>query len=133
MEGPARIRLVALVVLVAAAVAIVIVVASGGGDGENESPALRVERSATGPELLVYVEAGVNTPERSEGRRSITVECVTADGSLLASQAEPGPFKDTDQGTLDPHAHMPVDPSSILDVKRCRLEGTEPLLEAPVL
>ena len=132
MEGPARIRLVALVVLVAVAVPIGIVLASDGGDGQDEPAALRVERSAQLPELVVYVEAEANTPERSGGRRSIAVECVTADGSLIASQAEPWPFTDTDQGTRDPHAHLRIDPASMLEVDRCRLRGTEPLLEAPV-
>jgi hypothetical protein len=133
MEGPARTRLVALVVLLAVSVPLgVVAVAGSGGDGEEEDAGLRVERSAGLPELIVYVEPGVNTPERTGGRRTVTVECVDPDGRVLASQDEAWPFTDTDQGTLDPHMHMAVNPARIDDVERCRVDATEPLLEGPV-
>jgi hypothetical protein len=133
MEGSARTRLVALVVLVAIAVPLVIVaVAGGGGDDEHEPSGLRVERSTELPELIVYIEAGQNTPERSGGRTTVTVECVAADGRVVASRDEPWPFSDTDQGTLDPHTHMAVGPARIGEVESCRVKGTEPLLGGPV-
>jgi hypothetical protein len=118
----------ALLGLVLGTVALV----AGGGDDEQNA-GLRVERSTELPELRVFVAPGDNTTERAGGRRSVTVECVDPDGGVVASQSEPWPFTDTDQGTLDPHAHVQVDPAGLGDVERCRLRRTEPLLEGPVL
>jgi hypothetical protein len=53
MEGPARTRLVALVVLLAVAVPLTIVAATGSGGGDDEEEAsLRVERSLDVSELI---------------------------------------------------------------------------------
>jgi hypothetical protein len=134
MEGPARTRLVALVVLLAVAVPLVIVaiVGSGGGDEETEETGLRVERSPGLPELLVYLTPEANKAERSGGRESVTVECLDAGGQVVSRQTEAWPFTDTDEQTVDPHAHVPVNPARINDVQRCRVRPTDPPLEGPV-
>jgi hypothetical protein len=133
MEGPARTRLVALVVLLAVAIPLMIVavVGSGGGDDEEES-SLRVERSPDLPELRVYLDPDVNTPERT-GRPSVLVECLDEAGEVVARADEPFPFTDTDQETLDPHVHLPVNPARINDVVRCRVRPADPPLEGPVV
>ncbi len=133
MEGPARTRLVALVVLLALAVPLTIVAATGSGGGDDEEEAsLRVERSPDLPELIVYLDPDVNKPERTGGRRTVVVECVDESGQVVARGDEAFPFTETDQNTLDPHVHMPVNPARINDVVRCRVRPAEPPLEGPV-
>jgi hypothetical protein len=133
MEGPARTRLVALVVLLAVAVPLGVVAAAGSGGDESEEGELRVERSTQLPEMLIYItDESANVPERAGGRTTVTVECVDAEGRVVASQEDPWPMTQTDGNTLAPHAHVPVDQARIGDVKSCRLRGTKPLLEAKV-
>jgi hypothetical protein len=134
MEGPARTRLVALVVLLAAAIplTIVAVLGSGGGDDEEEA-SLRVERSPDLPELIVFVDPDVNTPERAGGRATVNVECLDETGEVVARSDEPFPFTDTDRNTLDPHVHLKVNPARIADVVRCRVRPADPPLEGPVV
>jgi hypothetical protein len=135
MEGPARTRLVALVVLLALAVPLTVVAAvgSGGGGDEEEETGLRVERSPSIPELLVFLEPDANTPERAGGRASVRVECLDEAGGVVARSDQPFPFTDTDQETRDPHVHMPVNPARINDVVRCRVRPADPPLEGPVV
>jgi hypothetical protein len=134
MEGPARTRLVALVVLLAVALPLTIVAAvgSGGGDDEEES-SLRVERSPDLPELRVFLDPDVNTPERTGGRPSVLVECLDEAGEVVARADEAFPFTDTDEETLDPHVHLPVNPARINEVVRCRVRPADPPLEGPVV
>lgn len=135
MEGPARTRLVALVVLLAVAVplTIVAVAGSGGGDDDDDDVTdLRVERSPGTPELIVFVTPDANTPKRTGGRASVTVECLDAGGRVISRQDEAWPLTDTDGDTLDPHAHVPVNPARINDVESCRVRPVEPPLEGPV-
>jgi hypothetical protein len=135
MEGPARTRLVALVVLLAVALplTIVAVAGSGGGDDEEEEASLRVERTPDRPELLVFLDSDANTPERAGGRESVLVECLDEAGEVVARSDEPFPFTDTDQNTVDPHVHMPVNPARINDVVRCRVRPADPPLEGPLV
>jgi len=135
MEGPARTRLVALVVLLAVALplTIVAVVGSGGGDDEEEESSLRVERSPDLPELRVYLDPDVNTPERAGGHANVLVECLDDAGEVVVRADEAFPFTDTDQETLDPHVHMPVNPARINEVVRCRVRPADPPLEGPVV
>ena len=135
MEGPARTRLVALVVLLAVAIplTIVAVLGSGGGDDEEEETSLRVELSPDAPELRVFLDPEVNTPERTGGRTSVLVECLDDAGGVLARANEPFPFTDTDDNTLDPHVHLRVNPARINDVVRCRVKPADPPLDGPVV
>jgi hypothetical protein len=134
MESPARTRLVALVVLLAVAIPLVIVAAmgSGGGDDSEES-SLRAERSPDLPELRVFLDPDVNTPDRTGGRATVLVECLDDAGEVVARADEPFPFTDTDDNTLDPHVHMPVNPARLSDVVRCRVRPADPPLEGPVI
>jgi hypothetical protein len=134
MEGPARTRLVALVVLLAVALplTVVAVLGSGGGDDEEET-SLRVERSPDLPELRVYLDPEVNKPDRTGGRANVLVECLDEAGEVVVRSDEPFPFTDTDQNTLDPHVHMPVNPARIGEVVRCRVRPSDPPLEGPVV
>jgi hypothetical protein len=134
MEGPARTRLVALVVLLAGAVPLAVLAATGsGGEDEQQDTALLVERSTELPEMLIYItDESVNTPRRTGGRRSVTVECVDAEGRVLATQVDPWPMTETDGNKLSPHSHVPVNPARIAEVESCRLRGTRPLLAADV-
>jgi hypothetical protein len=135
MDRSARTRLVALTVLLAVSVPLVIVAVSGGGGGDEDEPqdSLLVERSTERPELIVYVTPDLNLAERAGNRRMVTLECIDAEGRVLATRQERWPLTDTDQGTLDPHTHLSLDPARIGEVARCRLDGTEPLMEGPVL
>jgi hypothetical protein len=137
MGETTRTRLAALVVLAVVAVPLAILALGGGDDAEpkpkpQRSTGLRVERGTSGSDLTIYVKPAVNVPARAGGRRQVLLECVDSDGDAVMAQDEAWPFADTDQGTLDPHAHMALDPLSISAVERCVLEGTEPLLEGPV-
>jgi hypothetical protein len=134
MEGPARTRLVALVVLLAVAVPLgVVAVAGSGGDDDTGNGELRVERSTQLPEMLIYItDESANVPKRAGGRTSVTVECLDAEGEVIASQEDAWPMTQTDGNTLSPHAHVPVDQARIGDVTSCRLVGTKPLLKADV-
>jgi hypothetical protein len=135
MDRSAHTRLVALTVLLAVSIPLVIVAVSGGGGGGEDEPqdSLLVERSTQRPELIVYVTPDLNLAERAGNRRMVTLECIDAEGRVLATRQERWPLTDTDQGTLDPHTHLPLDPARIAEVARCRLDGTEPLIEGPVL
>jgi hypothetical protein len=132
MEGPARTRLVALVVLLAVAVPLMIVAVAGSGGDDEEEASLRVELSPEIPELRVFLDPEVNTPDRTGGRPSVLVECLDEAGKVVARSDEPFPFTDTDDNTLDPHVHMPVNPARIGEVVRCRVRPADPPLEGPV-
>ena len=135
MPERARAVLVAVVVLVVIGVPLAVLL-GGGGDDPTPKPkprratGLRVESGTS--DLTIYVKPAVNVPARAGGRRQVLRECVDSDGDTVQAQDEAWPFADTDQGTLDPHAHMTLDPLSITAVERCLLRGTAPLLEAPV-
>jgi hypothetical protein len=137
MPERARAVLVAVVVLVVIGVPLALLL-GGGDDDPTPKPkppratGLRVERGTSGSDLIIYVKPAVNVAARAGGRRQVLLECVDSDGDAVQAQDEAWPFADTDQGTLDPHAHMVLDPLSITAVERCLLEGTEPLLDGPV-
>ncbi|MET0836129.1 MAG: hypothetical protein ABWY97_05065 [Thermoleophilaceae bacterium] len=136
MEGASRTRLVALAALLALSIPLVIVgVAGSGGDGDSEQPAaLRVERTPGGPEITVYLEdRSLNQPATAGGAATVVLECVDAGGEVVFSQPEGWPFSDTDQGTLDPHAHVGITPELVDRIARCRLKGTDPPLEGRLL
>jgi hypothetical protein len=120
----------------AAVVAVVGAVALGGvalaTSGGEEADGLRVERSQV--EVIVYLaNPDDNEPARAGGERSVMLECLDAGGEVLARAPMAWPLADTDGGTLDPHAHLPIDPETIQRVDSCRLGGTDPPLEGGVL
>jgi hypothetical protein len=137
MEKASRTRLVAVAVLLAVAAPLVIVALAGGGSEDRpERPAgLRVERTPGGmPEVIVYVEdRSLNEPATAGGATSVVVECADAEGRVVWSRPERWPFTDTDDGTLDPHAHIGMDQAAVERIARCRLTGTDPPLGGPLL
>jgi hypothetical protein len=132
MPERARAVLVAVVVLVVIGVPLAVLL-GGGDDDPTPKPkpprttGLRVERGTS--DLTIYVKPAVNVPARAGGRRQVLLRCVDSGGDTVQAQDEAWPFAETDQGAVDPHAHMVLDPLSITAVERCLLEGTEPLLE----
>jgi hypothetical protein len=135
---PSRTRLVALAVLLAVATPLVIVALAGSGDEEGtpERPAaLRVERTPGGPpEITIYIEdRSLNKPSTAGGDTSVVVECVDTEGRIVWKLPEAWPFTDTDQGSVDPHAHIGMDPAQIERIARCRLAGTDPPLAGRLL
>jgi hypothetical protein len=137
LTPPSRTRLLALAALLAVAVPLVIVAIAGSGSEDRpERPAgLRVERTPGGPpEVIIYVEdRSLNEPATAGGATSVVVECVDADGRIVWSRPERWPFTDTDDGTLDPHAHIGMDPAALERIARCRLTGTDPPLGGRML
>ena len=137
MGDSERTRLAALVILVVVAVPLLVLVASGsGGDEPARKPmskparatGLRIERSSSGSDLVVYVKPALNVPARAGGRRQVQLRCVDAEGSLVMAQDEAWPFGQTDGGLFEPHAHMTLDPIGASAVERCLLARTKPLL-----
>lgn len=138
MQDRARAVLVAVVVLVVIGVPLALLFTGGGGD-ESEPKAqqagptgLRVERGTSGSDLTIYVKPAVNVPERAGGQRQVLLDCVDADGDRVMAQDEAWPFRETDGGRFEPHAHVVLDPLSITAVERCVLRGTRPLLGGAV-
>jgi hypothetical protein len=134
MESASRTRLVALAVLLAAAVPLVVIAVSSG-DGEAKPGGLRIERSPGDvAQITVYVEdPELNTADTASGAKRVTLECVDRAGKVAARSREAWPFSDTDQGALDAHVHVDVDPVALDQIARCRLRNTEPPLEGRLL
>jgi hypothetical protein len=133
MRAASRTRLVALAVLLAISVPVVAIAVSSGGD-DPAPGGLRVERTPGLPEVVVYVEdQEVNQAETTGGAARITLECVDSDGRVVWSSREAWPFGDTDQGTLDPHVHLRMEPARIERIARCRLNDTDPPLEGRLI
>ena len=137
MQKASRTRLVALVLLLAVAALLVIVALAGGGgeDRPERAAGLRVERTPGDlPELIIYVEdRSLNDAATAGGATSVVVECVDAEGRVVWSRPERWPFTDTDDGTLDPHAHIGMNEAAVERIARCRLTGTDPPLGGRLL
>ena len=120
----------ALVVALVGAIALGgVAIATSGGE---EADGLRIERSQV--EVVIYLtDPGANEPERAGGERTVTLECLDADGEVLKRAPVAWPLTETDGGTLGLHTHMPIDPVTIQQVDSCRLRGTDPMLEGGVL
>jgi hypothetical protein len=133
MEAASRTRLVALAAVLAVSAALVAVALSSGGDDEQPG-GLRVERTPDAAEVVVYVEdLDANRAETADGAARITLECVDLDGQVVWSSREAWPFLETDEGTLDPHVHLTMEPAVIDRIDRCRLKDTDPPLEGRLI
>jgi hypothetical protein len=131
MDPASRTRLIALAVLIAIAVPLIVIAASGSGSDEGGGDGIRVEPSNRGlPEIVIYLEdPDVNRLATTGGAKRVSIECTDQAGAAVFTTTERWPFSDTDGGIFDPHVHMPVDPSLLGSVSRCRLKGTDPELE----
>jgi len=131
VDPASRTRLIALAVLLAISVPLIVVAATGSRSDEEGRDGIRVEPSNRGrPEIVIYLEdPDVNRPATTDGATRVTVECTAKAGVEVFTSVERWPFRDTDGGIFDPHVHVPVDPSLLGSVARCRLKGTDPELE----
>ena len=129
MQGASRTPLVALAVLVAILVPVVVLLVSrDAGAPRERPPGLRLE-GAPG-ELTIYVaDVNRNKAATAAGARQVTLECVDRSGAVTFSAPQPWPFTETDGGLFDPHVHVNLPPEALAAVARCRLVGTEPVLE----
>jgi hypothetical protein len=133
MEAASRKRLVALAAVLVVSAALVAVALSLGGDDEPPG-GLRVERTRGAPEVVVYVEdLDANRAETADGAARITLECVDRDGQVVWSSREAWPFLETDEGRLDPHVHLRMEPAVVDRIERCRLKDTDPPLEGRLI
>ena len=131
MEPASRTRLVALAVLLAISVPLVVIAAAGGGSEDDGGDGIRVEASTRGlPEIVIYLgDPDVNRLATTDGAKRVAIECRDEAGAVVFTGTERWPFSDTDGGVLDPHVHVPLDPSLLGSISRCRLKGTDPELE----
>ena len=131
MDPASRTRLVALAVLLAISVPLVVIAAAGGGSEDGTGDTLRIEPSQQGsPEVVLYLEdIALNKPETAGGAKRVRIACTDRDGAIVFRGAEGWPFSDTDGGKFDPHVHVFVDPAVLGKISRCRLVGTDPLIE----
>jgi hypothetical protein len=131
MEPASRTRLIALAVLLAISVPLIVIAAAGGGSADSGPDGIRIEPSTRGlPEIVIYLEdPDVNKPATADGAKRVTVECTDRSGDVVFTGRERWPFRDTDGGVFDPHVHVFVDPRLLGSIARCKLKGTDPLLE----
>jgi hypothetical protein len=131
VESSSRTRLVALAVLLAVSVPLVVIAAAGSGSDDDAGEGLRIEPSIQGlPEVVLYLEdLALNTPETTDGANRVSVRCTDRAGAVVVRGSERWPFRDTDGGKFDPHEHVSVDPAVLGRISRCRLVGTDPLIE----
>jgi hypothetical protein len=137
VEGRSRILWIVLAVLVAVAVPLVVLALASGGGEESDEPdtaSIKVERAPGLPEIVVYVEdPELNVAETARGRKRVIVECLNTADAVIYGRGYAWPFTDTDNGLLDPHVHLEIDPAQVERVSRCRLKGTTPRLEGRLL
>ena len=82
------------------------------------------------PEITIYLEdRSLNKRSTTGGAAKVVVERVDTGGRIAWNRPESWPFTDTDQGTLDQHAHIGMDPALLDRIARCRFTGTDPPLE----
>ena len=131
MEPAARTRLIALAVALSILIPLIVIAAAGGGSDAGDGDGIRVESSNRGlPEIVVYLQdPDVNTPATTDGAKRVVLECADHAGAVVFTGTERWPFRDIDGGVFDPHVHVPVDPSILGTISRCRLKGTDPELE----
>ena len=110
---------------------LILIATAGSGSDDNGGDGLRIEPSKLGlPEVVLYLEdIAVNRPETTGGAKRVQIVCSDRDGAVVFRGTEGWPFKDTDGGKFDPHVHVFVDPAVLGTLSRCRLPGTDPLIE----
>ncbi len=119
--------------LVVLALPITLWLAARDGDGGDEpsrrltaEPAFDPDRAQ--PELIVTVPRSSGAADAGD---PVTVECWGPDGARVLRTRHRLPL-DTDDGTFDPHAHVPLGDRDPAEVARCRLSGLDAVYEGPV-
>jgi hypothetical protein len=126
-----RTRLLAVALILVVAIPLVILAVGGSGsEGEDGAavPNAGVRLEMVSGQLVVYVEPARNTRATAQGRRTVPLECFDGDGILVLRSPQLWPFTDTDNGTMDPHVHLAVEPSQARNIEQCSVEGAEPPL-----
>ena len=130
MQGASRTPLVALAVLVVIFVPVVLVLVLREGEASRDRPVPGLRLEGAPGELTVYLaDLKQNKAATAGGARQVTLECLDRGGAVVFSAPQAWPFLETDAGTVEPHAHAPMPPEALNSIVRCRLKGTEPLLE----
>jgi hypothetical protein len=84
------------------------------------------------PELLISLgDEELNTLERTKGRKSVRVQCISRDGKVLLDKRQKWPFV-LERGYEFPHAHQPATRAQVEGADECRLRGIIDELEADV-
>jgi hypothetical protein len=121
-----------IVILALVAVPLAIWAATSGGSGGKEKQGLLVERSVSltgAPELVIsIVGGGVEVTNPTE---SVRIECMDKDGNVIVKGTQPWPFVE-EPGYPYAHVHQSDSPEKIQGARRCRVLGTNTVLEAPV-
>lgn len=119
---------------IAVAIIVPIVLLSGGGGEDRANLLIQRNSSAAGEELVVSIEdPGVNTAATTGGQQRVRIECLDAQGQVVAFGEHPWPFEDDGGvGAGLPHVHQPARPQAAAATRTCRIPGTDPRLEGEV-
>ncbi len=121
----------ALAVLAIMVIPLVVWSGSSGEDPSSNAD-LTVEwdpAKAGDPLLTVTIAERLNNRETASNGKDVQLECVDAEGQVVAETTQPLPFSDEEQG-VGSHAHQLVSRDQIDSVEKCRLQGARLQLEA---
>ena len=121
----------AAAVLAIVVIPLVVWSASSGSDTKAD-PDLSVSYDPSrggDPLLTVTIAKELNVRRTAKNGRTVTLECLDADGNVVAQTEQPFPFT-ADEPGYGPHAHQLVPGDKIKFVRRCRLLGTRMPLAA---
>lgn len=109
-----------------------LIVLLGGGDAEGRP--IEVERAvaATGiQELLITVSDEANVPATTDGEELVDLICTDARGEMVVRGQHQWPLI-SDGEPPEPHIHQAASLQELDEIARCRIEGTDPLLQGRV-
>lgn len=122
----------AAAVLAVMVIPLVVWSSSDSGSKGNADLTVQYDPSKPGdPLLTVTLAERLNKRETATNGRDVKLECLDADGKVVASTTQPLPFVDDEQG-YGAHAHQLVPAAQIDSVEKCRLRGAREPLEAPL-
>ncbi len=121
--------------LVVLALPVTLWLAARDGDGrDGGEPSRRLTAEPGFNPDRAEVELIVTVPESSGAAAAgdpVVVECWGPDGARVLRTRHRLPL-DTDDGTLDPHAHVPLGERDPAELARCRMTGLGATYEGPV-
>ena len=121
----------ALAVLAIMVIPLVVWSGSSGNDpSSNADLAVEWDPAKAGdPLLTVTITERLNSRDTANNGKDVQLECVDAEGDVVAETTQPLPFSDEEQG-YGAHAHQLVSRDQIDSVEKCRLQGARLQLEA---